>query len=187
MVFQRASQPGGIHQAAEGAGGQVELDSDCRLRPILAALTIALRPNPRMNRSAMIWPRHDQASAPARRADIAESYRGEHRHREVQGVRARESWLKFPVPNVDIVKYVEANRTRKSGTVAASASIARMPGNSDLMIRWISQTTTAMNKIIHPPPRAATRRTPTPRRPARCKSSVTARPPSGATAAERSR
>ena len=45
------------------------------------------------------------------------------------------------------MKYVEANRTRKSGTVAASASIARMPGNSELMIRRISQTTTAMNTI----------------------------------------
>ena len=125
-----------------------ELDSDCRLRPILAALTIALTPNPRMNRSRIIWPDTTKRALslvglispnPTVENTVTVKYKA--------SVRERSSWLKFPVPNVDIVKYVEANRTRKSGTVAASASIARMPGNSDLMIRRISQTTTAMNTI----------------------------------------
>ena len=78
----------------------------------------ALIPNPRINRSRIICTDHDHRAVslvavmspnPTVEKTVTVKYSA--------SVRVRSSWLKFPVPNVDIRKYVDANRSRNSGTV----------------------------------------------------------------------
>ena len=124
----------------------VEPGSDCRLRPTLAALMNALIPNPRMIRSRIIWPATTNRAVslvavispnPTVEKIVTVKYSA--------SVRVRSSWLKFPVPNVDIRKYVGREQEQEQRDRRRQRLDRPDAGKSERMIRRISHTTTATN------------------------------------------